>query len=104
MIEFLKSKLFFKHLVIALSCLGLVLWSVFLFLSSYTLHGETIAVPKLEGLYLNKAQEALEGKKLKVIVVDSVFNDDLPGGTVIDQNPSAGFNVKLNRTVYLTIN
>src|SRR5688572_2587033 len=104
MIEFLKSKQFLRHLALALGCLGLVLWSVFLFLSSYTLHGETIAVPKLEGLPLDTAKQTLEEKKLKMIVVDSVFNDEVPGGTVIDQNPSEGFKVKLNRTVYLTIN
>ena len=43
-------------------------------------------------------------QNLKVVIIDSVFTDKVEPGAVVEQEPNAGFGVKENRTVFLTIN
>lgn len=104
MIEFIKSKLFLKHAAAALAVVVLVLWAAFKFISTYTLHGKTIEVPDLKGLTVKAAAQAIDDKELRYVIVDSIFDEENKPGTVVDQNPSAKFLVKQNRTVYLTVN
>lgn len=81
-----------------------VLVGAWLWLGSYTRHGEQITVPELTGLSLRDAQQRVEGLGITVEVVDSVYNDDAPKATVTDQDPKAGRGVKPGRTVYLVMN
>lgn len=100
--EFLKSKVFFKHLGIAVLIIGTVLFLVFKWLSVYTRHGETVTIPDLKGLDVAEAMEVLEEQGFRY-VIDSIYTDKADPGTVYEQEPEANTLVKENRNVYITI-
>ena len=103
-VTFITSKLFLKHLAISVGvAIALVLLTL-LALRIYTHHGQTIDVPELTGLTIEEAKEKVEKKELRFDLVDSVYNSERKKGTVIDQNPRAGFQVKKNRRILITSN
>lgn len=75
-----------------------------LWLRTYTRHGDKVRIPDLEGLGLEEAVAMLEKRSLQAVVIDSVYRDDLPKGSVVDQDPDAGQEVKPERKVYLVLN
>ncbi len=92
-----------KHLGIALGVfIALILVIVFA-LNAYTEHGETIAVPDLSGLKKENLESTLTPLDLKYAVIDSVYDNKRPKGSIVDQTPVPGFHVKAGRTVYVTI-
>jgi eukaryotic-like serine/threonine-protein kinase len=76
----------------------------FLSLRWLTHHGVARAVPSVTGKTLDEAKAYLEKQGFEVIIQDSVFVDTLPPSGVIRQVPESDAVVKVNRTVYLTIN
>lgn len=104
MLQFIKSRAFLKHFGLALGVTGLILWACFAFLSSYTKHGETIDVPNVIGKTQKEAEQILNDADLRFVIADSIFDTKKPKGSVLDQNPSANFKVKENRTIYVTLN
>jgi beta-lactam-binding protein with PASTA domain len=84
-----------------------VLILAFLFLLSLnwiTKHGESRTVPAVIGKKVSDVEKLLEEKGFDIVVQDSVYYDSLPPGMVIRQVPDADNVVKINRTVYVTIN
>lgn len=104
MFQFIKSKTFLKHFGLILGISLVLLWICFTFLSSYTKHGETIDVPNILGKTQKEAEQILKESNLRFVVADSIFDIKKPKGSVLDQNPSAKFKVKENRTIYVTLN
>ncbi len=81
-----------------------VILCVLQWLDSYTLHGESIIVPNVNGLPLKQAEIEFSKKNLKVVVVDSNYVKGMLAGAILDQKPAGGAKVKKGRTIYLTIN
>jgi beta-lactam-binding protein with PASTA domain len=81
---------------------------LFLFLQSLdwlTRHGKNLTIPAVTGKSYTDAKKALEEKGFEVEVLDSsTYNDTAGPMTVLRQFPDADANVKVNRTVYLTLN
>lgn len=86
-------------LVAVALCLGLWIW-----MTQYTMHGESVDVPELKGMMINDAEYALEELDLVAVVVDSAYIRNQPAGIVLDQKPVSGSRVKSGREIYLTIN
>ena len=104
LLHFLKSKTFFKNLLYAI-LIGVGLIAItFLFLRIYTHHGQKIPVPDFRGLTKEEVYKKAENSKLNVEFIDSVYNNDMPKGTVIEQNPEPDFNVKKHRRIFITLN
>ncbi|MFO7939192.1 MAG: PASTA domain-containing protein [Bacteroidales bacterium] len=103
-VKFITSKLFLKHLAISVGVLIALILITLLGLRIYTHHGQTIHVPDLTGYTIDEAREVAEAKELRFELVDSVYNNERKKGTVIDQNPPAGFQVKKNRRILITSN
>jgi beta-lactam-binding protein with PASTA domain len=103
-LKFLSSRLFLKHLLIAISIILSMSIIVLLFLRIYTRHGQAFSVPDITGLTIPEADSILAAKELRYQIVDSVYNANLTRGSIIDQNPRPEFKVKENRTIFLTIN
>ena len=82
----------------------LLILSGWVWLRSYTRHNDKVEVPDMKGMTLDEARAALEDRHLLVEVVDSVYNDEAPKGTVVDQDPTAGHEVKRDRRIYLVMN
>lgn len=73
-------------------------------LNFWTNHGEYLRVPDVKGKKLDEATVFLEKQGFDVIIQDSVFQDTVPPLQIIKQFPEPDATVKVNRTVYLTIN
>lgn len=102
MFKFLRSKTFLLNLAGAVLFTILVVWGIFKFMDSYTLHGETISVPTLEGLSITEVEELLIDKNLRFKILDSVYLVDAEKGVVLEQNPGPNDLVKEKRTIYIT--
>ncbi|MBX2971867.1 MAG: PASTA domain-containing protein [Flavobacteriales bacterium] len=92
------------HIALPVVVLAGILFGGWLWLRSYTLHGIASRVPDLKGLSLDEASSMLQGRELRAMVIDSVYSDELPKGSVVDQDPDAGVEVKPGRKVYLVLN
>lgn len=102
--EFIRTKTFFKHLGIA-SVVGiLIIIGLLQFLSSFTEHGQSVDVPDFKGKNIAGLNNFIADKPFRYMITDSVFVNDKPKGTVLEQTPAPGFKVKENRTIYLTVN
>lgn len=89
--------------------LGVVtsLFLLFLFLQTlnfWTNHGEYLRVPDVTGKTLDEATRLLEEQGFEILIQDSIYQDTLLPLEVMKQFPDADATVKVNRTVYLTIN
>lgn len=100
----LSSKPLWFHLLLALGLVFLMLFLFILSLDWITKHGESNTVPAVTGKTLKDVSSLLERKGFEVVVQDSVFYDSIPPGMVLRQVPEADEVVKVNRTVYVTIN
>ena len=73
-------------------------------LDSFTHHGEKIEVPNVLGKSLYDAETMLKDRGLVALVVESVYDKSAPRGSVLEQSPKSGYEVKGVRMVYLTVN
>ena len=101
-LAYLRTEAFRKNLIIAIISVISFILLIFFSLRYYTRHGEGVPVPKLQGLTVEQAIELLDAQGLEYHI-DSVYQIDKAPGTVIEQDPDPNTNVKLNRTIYLTI-
>ncbi len=104
MFEFITRKSFLFNLAVAIFA---VMLFAFLFLQSLnflTNHGDYVKVPDVNGKTAEEAIRLLEKAGFEVAVQDSVYYDSLPKLSVVRQIPAPNETVKVNRTIYLTIN
>ncbi len=104
MFRFLTSKPLWAN-VLAGFILLVVLLLLFLgSLDIITHHGKTMKIPSVVGQSIDQARKTLESQGFEIQIQDSIYNDTSPPLQVIKQFPEADNLVKVNRTVYLTIN
>ena len=103
-IGYIKRNILLKNLLLAVAIIMTVLFVVFTSLRLYTHHGEALTVPDLTGLTVDEAGKILKDRKLSYLVFDSVYSTDLERGSIVEQHPAAGFKVKRNRSIFLTVN
>jgi beta-lactam-binding protein with PASTA domain len=90
-----------------LAAFAILLLIFFLFLQSlnyFTHHGEYLKEPDVNKKHINDATVLLNKAGFEVFVQDSVYYDSVPPLTVVKQFPEPDASVKVNRTVYLTVN
>jgi beta-lactam-binding protein with PASTA domain len=105
LIQFVKSKVFFKQFIIAVIGLVVFGFAIAKWLNFSTNHEQKIQVPNLEKMSLNEVETILEDLDLNFVVIDSAsFNPNYPKKSVINQTPEPGDFVKENRKIYLTLN
>lgn len=91
-------------LVLPLFVLILFVGGGSMWLRNYTRHGELMRVPDLQGLSVEEAAEMLANRRLYPVVIDSIHTEDVPKGSIVDQDPDAGSEVKPERKVYVVLN
>jgi beta-lactam-binding protein with PASTA domain len=101
--EFIKSKVFFKHLIIAIVSLIIILWALFKLLAVYTHHGETAEVPDFKGKTMAELDAFVTDKNVGYLIIDSIYDPKEKSGIVIKQDPEAKSLVKHNRIIYLYV-
>ena len=103
LITFVRSRLFLKQLLIAFAAGIFLIWGSLKLLDAYTHHGRLVTVPDLEGMPREEVGPLLKRQNLRYVINDSIFDDTREKGTISMQDPTAGTEVKRNRTIYLTM-
>ena len=96
-------RLLYNIVLIVLSLLVLALVANWL-MQFGTRHGARRTVPDFAGISLDEAQRLAKKNDLKININDSLYVPAYAGGTVLDQLPAGGVEVKPGRTIYITIN
>lgn len=104
LLRFIISKYFLKHLGLAIGIAVVIVLISLLFLKIYTHHGQAMPVPDFYSLTPEEVAEKAKKNKLNFQIIDSVYTNIVERGTVVEQNPKAGFMVKKSRTIFLIIN
>lgn len=89
----------------AMALIGVAL--VFLALSmlrAYTRHNQAFPMPDVIGMTQDDARKALKKSRLRMEITDSVYNESMPPGVVLESVPKAGAMIKKKRTVFLIVN
>lgn len=92
------------HILAAIVLTVLVILLFFGSLDYLTKHGQYQKVPSIVGKNVDAARKILEDKGFETEIQDSLYIDTIAKLAVIKQNPDGDANVKVNRTIYLTIN
>jgi beta-lactam-binding protein with PASTA domain len=102
--KFITDRPFWVNLLTAMA-IALSLIFIFVHLLSWvTKHGQHLTVPAVVGQKTNDAIKLLDDEGFNVVIQDSVYTDTLARGTIIKQLPDPNATVKVNRTVYITVN
>ncbi|MES2847489.1 MAG: PASTA domain-containing protein [Bacteroidota bacterium] len=104
MFKFITHRSFLVNLLAAAALGFLIIFLILQLLGWITKHGEYLTVPAVTGKTTNEAIKFLEEKGFEVVIADSVYTDTVKRGTVIKQLPDANSTVKINRTVFITVN
>jgi beta-lactam-binding protein with PASTA domain len=102
--KYVTGRPLWVNIIVALLLLLLVFLIFLLSLNLITHHGESRTVPAVTGKRLPDVQAMLEDKGFEVVIQDSVYYDSLQPSVIIKQIPEADAVVKVNRTIYLTVN
>lgn len=102
--RFFISKAFWINAVVAAVLLFFGAQWTLGYLDNYTLHGASISVPDFSGQKIEELDNFISGHKIQYFIMDSVYKTDKKRGTVVDQDPVPGANVKEGRKIYLTVN
>lgn len=104
MFKFITDKPVWANILIGCAVFLLLTWLLFQSLSWMTRHDKVLPVPSVTGRSFEEAKKLLEGQGFEVQVQDTAFSDTAPLSSVLNQFPEAESIVKMNRTVFLTIN
>jgi eukaryotic-like serine/threonine-protein kinase len=102
--RFIVEHILLRNLILAFLIVVLGTSIIIFILKIYTRHNEELSVPDLRGLTLEDARAKAESEQLQIVVFDSIFLTDFERGTVAEHHPKAGFKVKRNRKIFLTMN
>ncbi len=104
MFTFLKQKSLTVNILIVLFLVAILILLFFGSLDFLTKHGAYEKVPDVTGKNIDQARKMLEDKGFEVEIQDSIYIDTFPKLAVVKQAPEPNATVKVNRTIYLTIN
>lgn len=104
MFKFITHRSFLVNLLAVIVLIFIIIFIFFASLGFLTRHDETLKVPNVVGKNIVDAKSILEGKGFAVEVKDTLYNDTAAKSSVLRQSPEADADVKIDRTVFLTIN
>ncbi|MBR7134668.1 MAG: PASTA domain-containing protein [Bacteroidaceae bacterium] len=97
------KKVVIINLLLMLAVVVALPFLVLSWLDSYTLHGQAIVVPDVNGMLLDEAAEALRKEKLDFEIVDYKYVKGAKENQVLETRPTAGSKVKEGRKIELTM-
>lgn len=101
--DFLKSKLFFKHLLLIVLSFFALLFVVMQILKVYTRHGKEYEVPQITDKLLQDVVDSEEMALFDIFILDSIYRENFQPGTILTQDPNPGTMVKKGRKIYVTV-
>lgn len=103
-LKFVTHRPLWVNLITAI-LLAIVLFIVFILsLNFLTHHGRSRSVPQVVGKTFADAKKILDNEGFDIVIQDSVYVDTLPPMSILKQVPESDAVVKVNRTVFLTVN
>lgn len=102
-VQFFKSKAFFKNLAVFIVLFSIIVWIILRWLASTTHHNETVTVPDFTGIKLSQLDGFVADKHVRYLIIDSLYSPKTAKGIVIKQEPEPKEQVKDNRTIYLYV-
>lgn len=69
----------------------------------YVKHSDTVKVPKITGMNFVEAKKIVEDGGLEIKQGEVKYDENIPIGQILDQNPPADETVKYGRRIYVTI-
>ena len=104
MLEIIKDKKLYKHLLLAIITLVFLFVGWLKYLDYYTMHDKYIKVPDFNNMLTMQLDSVVEAHNIRYEIIDSIFDRSKARGIVVNQNPEPFTDVKKNRKIYLTIN
>jgi beta-lactam-binding protein with PASTA domain len=100
---FLRKKKFYLHLGLSIILTVILFFIVLQFIKIYSNHGDTYILPDFSGKTLAEIETERYDQLYEFIVIDSIFDNYNPKGSIVIQNPPPGSVVKEDRKVYVTL-
>lgn len=100
---FFLKKRFYLHLGLSVVLTIVLFFIVLQFIKIYTNHGDTYVLPDFTGKSLADLEAEKYDRLYEFIVIDSIFDNNNPKGSIVIQNPPAGSKVKEYRKIYVTL-
>jgi hypothetical protein len=104
MLKFVTHRPLWANILAAVALAIIFVVLLALSLQWCTHHGRSRTVPMVVGKTFTDAKTILDKEGFDIIIQDSLYIDTLPPSAVIKQIPESDAVVKVNRTVYLTLN
>ncbi len=104
MFKFITNKPFWVNALAAIALLFLLGYLFLKTLGWMTKHGDYLTVPQVLNKKTAEVIKLLESKGFEVRIQDSIYTDTAANGIVLKQLPEGNATVKINRTVFLTVN
>jgi eukaryotic-like serine/threonine-protein kinase len=104
MLKIVTHRPLWINILVAVLVSLIIILLVVLSLDLCTHHNSSKTVPLVVGKTFDEAKKILDKGGFDIVVQDSVFVDSLKPTAVVKQIPESDAVVKVNRTVYLTIN
>ena len=104
MFKFITHRPLWLNFVTALVLAVFLFTAFILSLNFLTHHGRSRSVPQVVGKTFADAEKILDKEGFDIVIQDSVYIDSLPPLAIVKQVPESDAVVKVNRTVYLTLN
>ena len=104
MFKFITNRPFWVNAIVAIALTALILYSILKMLGYITKHDAYLKIPPVLGKKTTDAVKLLEAQGFDVQIQDSIYTDTAANGIVLKQLPDGNATVKINRTVFLTVN
>ena len=99
----LKKYPLIKHLLLMLCVFVTLVLFAFLLLRICTKHGKEYALPDILNKNISEVQEMDEMSRFELVLIDSVYVNNKPGGIIIAMDPPPQSMIKEDRKIYVTI-
>ena len=99
----IQEKKFWRHIGLVFVAFAVLMFLTFLWLRTYTRHGQHLELPDYTGQILEDAMKDAQSKSFRMEVMDSVHIVGKRGHEIIRQNPLPESLVKEKRTIYVTV-
>jgi len=98
-----KTRQFWRTIALMLGASLLIVILTITSLRIFTRHGKSFIVPDFTGLTINQLGSVEKEYRFEFIVIDSVFDQTQPPGTILRHDPLPGSTVKRGRKFYVTL-
>lgn len=92
-----------KTLIFIVSFAALFLLFNNVLMPLYVKHSDTVKVPKVTGMNYIEAKKLIEEAGLEIKQGDVKYDENIPIGMILDQNPPSEETVKYGRRIYVTM-